>query len=100
MSRVTVELQPCRFILLSSAVIPPHPALDLAARYPPIPPCLLSYEIHTLNTTTNPKSHSFSLFTPVNSSFVSSGLPPFGPSNTSSGCCSYSSRKARARSAF
>ena len=57
-------------------------------------------DTHTLNTTTNPKSHPSSLLTPVNSSFVSSGFPPFGPSKTSSGCCAYSARKARARSAF
>ena len=52
------------------------------------------------NTTTNPRSHSLSLLTPVSASGVSSGRPPFGFSRMRSGCCSYRDRKARARSPF
>lgn len=47
---------------------------------------------HTLNFTTNPVSHSFSLFTSVKSSGVSSGRPPRGFSTSKCACSSYSAR--------
>ncbi|KAL5432376.1 hypothetical protein PMIN07_007948 [Paraphaeosphaeria minitans] len=83
-----VELQPRCLALHPSA----HASQLQTSMHHPEERKKKRWEHRTLNLTTNPVSHSFSLSTPVSSSGVSNGRPPLGFSASK---CAYWSYRAR-----